>query len=259
MYQLDLTGKNILILGIANHRSIAWAIAESLDNAGARLVITYQNERMCEAVEKLTANLNTPPLLYQCDVSIDAEIEETFKQIEQDAGTLWATVHSIAYANRDELGGDYQNTTREGFALALDISAYSLIPISRYSARLMKDSGGSIITLSFQASQRVFPGYNVMGTAKAALEHAVRQLAAELGSSNVRVNALSPGPIDTVSSRVIQGYATMKGMHKERAPLNRNVTHEEVAKAALFLCSDLSSGITGIIMPVDGGYNIMGI
>ena len=123
MYQLDLTGKNILILGIANHRSIAWAIAESLDNAGARLVITYQNERMGEAVQKLTANLNTPPLLYQCDVSIDAEIEETFKQIEQDAGTLWATVHSIAYANRDELGGDYQNTTREGFALALDISA----------------------------------------------------------------------------------------------------------------------------------------
>lgn len=259
MYQLDLSGKNILILGIANHRSIAWAIAEALDNAGARLIITYQNERMGEAVGKLAENLQTAPLLYQCDVSSDSEIEETFNQIATDAGTLWATVHSIAYANRDELAGEYQDTSREGFALALDISAYSFIPISRFSARLMRESGGSIITLSFQASQRVFPGYNVMGTAKAALEHAVRQLAAELGEINVRVNALSPGPIDTVSSRVIQGYATMKGMHKERAPLNRNVTHEEVAKAALFLCSDLSSGITGIIMPVDGGYNIMGI
>lgn len=259
MYQLDLSGKNVLILGIANHRSIAWAIAEALDNAGARLVITYQNERTGEAVGKLAENLHNTPLLYQCDVSSDSEIENTFNQIEKDAGTLWATVHSIAYANRDELGGEYQNTSREGFSLALDISAYSFIPITRHSARLMEESGGSIITLSFQASQRVFPGYNVMGTAKAALEHAVRQLAAELGSANVRVNALSPGPIDTVSSRVIQGYATMKGMHKERAPLNRNVTHEEVAKAALFLCSDLSSGITGIIMPVDGGYNIMGI
>jgi enoyl-[acyl-carrier protein] reductase I len=259
MYQIDLSGKNILILGIANHRSIAWAIAEALDTAGARLVITYQNERMGEAVNKLTETLHTPPLLYQCDVSSDSEIENTFNQIEKDAGTLWATIHSIAYANRDDLGGDYQDTSREGFALALDISAYSLIPISRHSARLMQASGGSIITLSFQASQRVFPGYNVMGTAKAALEHAMRQLASELGPINVRVNALSPGPLDTVSSRVIQGYATMKGMHKERAPLNRNVTHEEVAKAALFLCSDLSSGITGIIMPVDGGYNIMGI
>ena len=155
MYQLDLAGKNILILGIANHRSIAWAIAEALDNAGARLVITYQNERMGEAVQKLAENLQTPPLLYQCDVSSDSEIEETFNQIEKDAGTLWATVHSIAYANRDELGGDYQNTTREGFSLALDISAYSLIPISRHSARLMQNSGGSIITLSFQASQRL--------------------------------------------------------------------------------------------------------
>ena len=136
MYQLDLSGKNILILGIANHRSIAWAIAEALDNAGARLILTYQNERMGEAVGKLAEHLQTAPLLYQCDVSSDSEIEETFNQISTDAGTLWATVHSIAYANRDELAGEYQNTSREGFALALDISAYSFIPISRYSARL---------------------------------------------------------------------------------------------------------------------------
>ncbi len=259
MYGISLEGKNALIFGVANQRSIAWAIARALHQAGARLALAYQNERVKEGVASLAATLSDDVVLLQCDVTSDEQVEETFRQVQEQLGSLAVVVHSIAFANRDELGGDFTKTSRDGFRLALDISAYSLIPIARYAAPLMEKEGGSIITMSFQASQRVFPGYNVMGTAKAALEHEVRQLAAELGAKNIRVNALSPGPVDTLSSRVIQGYTTMKRMHAERSPLARNITQEEIAKAALFLCSDLSSAVTGAIIPVDGGYSIMGI
>ena len=165
----------------------------------------------------------------------------------------------VAFANRDDLGGPFYETSREGFAVALDVSAYSLVPIARYGAPLMAEDGGSILTLTFQASTSVFPGYNVMGTAKAALENEVKQLANDLGSQNVRVNAISAGPLDTLSSRVITGYRDMKRIHAERSPMGRNITTDEVAKTALYLCSDMSSGVTGEILHVDTGYNIMGL
>ena len=258
MYPISLEGKNALVFGVANQRSIAWAITSALHQAGARVALTYQNERLREGVASLAATLGDV-LLVQCDVSKDEDLEATFHQVQERFGSLAVVVHSIAFAQREDLGGDFTKTSREGFRVALDISAYSLVPIAKYAAPLMETAGGSIITLSFQASGRVFPGYNVMGTAKAALENEVRQLAAELGKRNIRVNALSPGPVDTLSSRVIQGYTTMKRINAERSPLARNITQEEIAKAALFPCSDLSSVITGTILPVDGGYYIMGI
>ena len=168
-------------------------------------------------------------------------------------------VHSIAFANREDLGGPFIDTPREGFRLALDISAYSLVSVARHAAPMMKGRGGSIITMTFQASNRVFPGYNVMGTAKAALENEVRQLSWDLGRDDIRINAISAGPVDTLSSRVISGYRDMKRAHAERSPMGRNITHEEVANTALFLCSPMSSGITGEVIHVDTGYHVMGI
>jgi enoyl-[acyl-carrier protein] reductase I len=257
MYPISLEGKKGIIFGVANHRSLAWAIAQLLHQTGARLAITYQNERLRELVSRLASNLGDV-LLLQCDVTRDDQLEATFKEVEERFGDLSFLVHSIAYANREDLGGEFSKTSREGFRVAMEVSAYSLIQVARYAAPLMKE-GGSIVTLSFQASERVFPGYNIMGVAKAALENEVRQLAAELGRRNIRVNAISPGPLDTLSSRAIHGYLDMKRVHAERSPLGRNITHQEVAKAALFLLSDLSSGITGTVIPVDAGYHIMGI
>ncbi len=257
MYSIDLTGKTAVVLGVANHRSIAWHIAEALHAAGANLYLTYQNERLAENIHKLTDDMNNVTLI-ECDVSEDANVEAAFGQIGADAGHVDVLVHSIAFANRDDLGGDFSKTERDGFRIALEISAYSLIPVARYAAPLMPD-GGAMVTLTFQASDRVFPGYNIMGTAKAALENEVRQLAYELGPRGIRVNALSPGPLDTLSSRVIRGYVDMKRVQAERSPLQRNITHDEVAKGALFLLSDLSSGITGHILPIDGGYQIAGV
>ena len=258
MYSIDLTGKNGIIFGIANHRSIAWPIAQILHQAGARLAIAYQNERLRENVEKLVAPWGNTPLV-ECDVSSDENVEAAFGRIADEFEHLDIIVHSIAFANRDDLGGQFVDTSREGFRLALDISAYSLVSIARYGHPLMARNGGSIVTMTFQASERVFPGYNVMGTAKAALENEVKQLASDLGQDNVRVNAISAGPLDTLSSRVISRYRDMKRVHAERSPLGRNITHDEVAKTALYLCSDLSSGVTGEIIHVDTGYNIMGI
>lgn len=258
MQGFELDGKTALVFGVANQRSIAWAIAQALSDNGARVALAYQNERVKDGVAKLASSLGEV-LLVQCDVTSDDELEAAFSEVKKEFGSLSVVVHSIAFANRDELGGEFTKTSRDGFRLALEISAYSLIPIARHAAPLMEPAGGSIITLTFQASNRVFPGYNVMGTAKAALENEVRQLAAELGTLNIRVNALSPGPVDTLSSRVIQGYQLMKRAHADRSPLGRSITQEEIAKAALFLSSDLSSGITGTVLPVDGGYHIMGI
>ena len=259
MYQIDLRSKKALIFGVANNRSIAWAIGQVLHGAGAQLALTYQNERLRERVSKLADTVNGA-LLLECDVSDDEQIASVFAEVDSSLGGLDFLVHSIAYANRQDLGGEFSTTGREGFRAALDISAYSLLPLVRHAAPLMeKNGGGSVVTMTFQASERVFPGYNIMGTAKAALENEVRQLAAEYGERNIRINAISAGPLETLAARGIHGFLDMKRVHAERAPLKRNITHEEVAKAALFLCSDLSSGITGSVIPVDAGYHIMAV
>ncbi len=258
MYPIELEGKNCVIFGVANHRSIAWSIAHILNQAGARICLAYQNERVRQTVAKLADQLDGNTVLVECDVSSDDNVSEAFDNIKESMGNVDVIVHSIAFADRDDLGGRFVDTERKGFALALDISAYSLLSIARFGSRLMPD-GGTILTLTFQAANRVFPGYNVMGTAKAALENEVRQIASDLGQDNVRVNAISAGPLDTLSSRVISHYRDMKRVHQERSPMRRNITAEEVAKTALFLCSDMASGITGEILHVDTGYNIMGI
>ena len=259
MYPIDLSGKTGIVFGVANHRSIAWSIAQILHDAGAKIAIAYQNERVRSGVAKLVAEWGDDTPLIECDVSSDENVEVAFGKVSEALGNLDIIVHSIAFANRDDLGGPFVDTEREGFRLALDISAYSLLAIARYGTPLMKENGGSILTMTFQASTRVFPGYNIMGTAKAALENEVKQLASDLGESNIRVNAVSAGPLDTLSSRVISHYRDMKRVHAERSPMKRNITTDEVSKAALFLCSDMASGITGEILHVDTGYNIMGI
>lgn len=257
MYSVDLQGMSGIVFGVANDRSIAWAIADLFHKAGANVTLAYQNERVKSRVAKLVSEWDAP-LLVECDVSSDDNIAHAFSEFAQRYGALSFVVHSIAFANRDDLGGAFYDTSRSGFNIALEVSAYSLIPIARHAAPLMED-GGSIITLTFDASERVYPGYNVMGTAKAALENVVRQLASDLGVRNIRVNALSPGPLDTLAARGIHGFLDMRHIHAERAPLRRNISQEEVAKAALFLCSDLSSGITGTILPVDAGFHIMAV
>lgn len=259
MYSIDLSGQNAVVFGVANQRSIAWSIAHTLDKAGAKIVLAYQNERLRGSVEKLSTELVTRPLLVECDVGADANVEKMFNEVKCELGHVDTVVHSIAFANREDLGGRFVDTTRNGFRLALDISAYSLIPVVRYAAPLMSVNGGSVLTLTFQASSKVFPGYNVMGTAKAALENEVKQLASDFGKENVRVNAISAGPLDTLSSRVISKYRDMKRIHAERSPMGRNITHSEVADTALFLSSNMASGITGEILHVDTGYHIMGI
>ena len=259
MYPIDLAGKKGIVFGVANDRSIAWAIARILHSAGAELALTYQNERLRDRVARLAATLEDAPTM-ECDAGNDAQIDAVFQEAERRFGSLDFLVHSIAYANREDLGGDFSETSREGFRLALEVSAYSLVPLVRHAAPLMEAAGGgSVITMTFQASERVFPGYNVMGTAKAALENEVRQLAAEYGNRNIRINAVSAGPLETLAARGIHGFLDMKRVHAERAPLKRNITHDEVAKTALFLCSELSSGVTGSVIPVDAGYHIMAV
>ena len=254
---INLSGKNGIVLGVANDRSIAWAIAQSLSAAGARLALTYQGERLKDRVERLSTSLDNP-LLLPCDATDDQQIEQVFETLRQEFGEISFLIHSIAFANRDDLSGRFVDTGREGFRLAMEVSAYSLLPLVRHAAPLMS-SGGSVVAMTFDASQRVYPGYNVMGTAKAALEHAVRQLAAELGPSAIRVNAISAGPLETLAARGISGFRDMRHAHAEKAPLKRNITTQEVAQTALFLCSQLSTGITGATIPVDAGYHIMAV
>ncbi len=257
MVPVDLAGKHGVVLGVANERSIAWAISQALSAAGARLAITYQGERLKDRVERLADSLEAP-LLLPCDATNDRQIEQVFESIREEFGELSFLIHSIAFANREDLIGRFVDTGRDGFRLAMEISAYSLLPLVRHAAPLMTD-GGSVVAMTFDASQRVYPGYNVMGSAKAALEHSVRQLAAEMGPANIRVNAISAGPLETLAARGISGFRDMRHAHAERAPLKRNITVEEVASTALFLCSGLSSGITGTVLPVDAGYHIMAV
>ena len=257
MFPIDLTGRNAVIFGVANDRSIAWAIARTLADAGARIALTYQNERLQSRVARLAETLDDP-VLVQCDASDDGQIQSVFDAIGDQMGSLSILVHSIAFANRDDLAGRLADTGRDGFRMALEISAFTLLPMVRHAAPLMTD-GGSVIAMTFHASSRVYPGYNVMGTAKAALEHEVRQLAYEYGGDNIRVNAISAGPVDTLAARGISGFLDMRRAHAEKAPLGRNITADEVAQTALFLCSDLSSGVTGSVLPVDAGYHIMAV
>jgi len=257
MTAIDLTGKYALVMGVANKRSIAWAITKDLHAAGATLGFTYQGARLKENVAKLVREIGSAPL-WECDVTSDEHIDRLLENVNQKWGQLDMLVHSIAFAPREELQGQFLDTSREGFKTALEVSAYSLVPLARRAAPLMKH-GGSIVTLTFQASGRVFPGYNVMATAKAALENIVRYLAYELGEKGIRVNAVSAGPLSTLASRGVSGFTRMLEDHAERAPLRRNITHEEVAHGALFLLSSLASGVTGQVLPVDAGYSIMGV
>ena len=257
MVPIDLSGKNGIVLGVANERSIAWAISRALSDAGARLALTYQGDRLKERVERLATTLDNAVLL-PCDATDDDQIEQVFECLREEFGEISFLIHSIAFANKDDLSGRYVDTGREGFRVALEVSAYSLLPLVRHAAPLMTE-GGSVVAMTFDASQRVYPGYNVMGSAKAALEHAVRQLAAEMGPANIRVNAISAGPLETLAARGITGFRDMRHAHAEKAPLQRNITVEEVGQTALFLCSNLASGITGAIIPVDAGYHIMAV
>ncbi|MFB3916411.1 MAG: enoyl-ACP reductase [Terriglobales bacterium] len=253
---LSMEGKTAVIFGVANKRSIAWGIANRLQSAGARLAITYQNERLRETAEELIASLPGAQA-FQCDVSHDDEISRLFSELKQRYGTLDALVHSVAFAPAEELKGEFINTSREGFRIANDISVYSLIALSRAAVPLMT-SGGSIITLTYYGAEKVVPHYNIMGVAKAALESTVRYLAYDLGKCKVRVNAISAGPLKTLAAKGISGLGEMLNVHAEKSPLQRNVEVDEVAAAALFLTSDLSTGITGETIYVDCGYNIMG-
>jgi enoyl-[acyl-carrier protein] reductase I len=254
-----LEGKTGIVFGVANKRSIAWAIAQALAGAGARLAFTYQGERLKESVETLTSTLDGSILL-PCDVTSDAEIAETFRAVDEQFGRLDALIHSVAFAPREDLEGEFVNTTREGFKLAHDISAYSLVALSRAAAPLMeKSEGGSILAMSYHGAVKAVEGYNVMGVAKASLEASVRYLAANLGPKNIRVNAISAGPVNTLAARGIKGFTGMLKHHAEKAPLRRNVELEEVGNAGLFLVSGMSSGITGEVMYVDCGYNIIGV
>jgi enoyl-[acyl-carrier protein] reductase I len=253
---IDLAGKTAVVFGLANKRSIAWGIAQRLHEAGATLAICYQNDRMKLEAQSLIDELSGASG-FQCDVSNDDEIESLFAALKEKYGKLDILVHAVAFAPAAELRGEFIDTTREGFRIANDVSVYSLIAVSRAAAPLMTE-GGSILTLSFYAAEKVVPHYNVMAVAKAALESTVRYLAWNLGSRNIRVNAISAGPIKTLAARGVGDLGDMLKSHADRAPLHRNVDQNEVGGAALFLASDLSSAITGEVMYVDCGYNIMG-
>ena len=242
------------VFGVANKRSIAWATAQACMDAGARLAFSYQNERLRENVEGLTAGTDSP--LVQCDVSNSEEVEAAFATIKEKFGRLDFLVHSLAFAPREALDGGYVETTREAFLTALDVSAYSLAALSRAAAPLMTE-GGSIVSMTYYGAEKVVANYNVMGVAKAALEASTRYLAADLGKQNIRVNTVSAGPINTLAARGVGNMNVMLKHHAERAPLRRKVEAREVGSAALFLLSPLASGITGEVLHVDCGYNIM--
>jgi len=253
---LNLEGRVAAVFGLANKRSIAWGIAQRLNEAGCRLAISYQNERMKAEAHELISDLPGAEA-FQCDVSSDEEIHHVFAQLKERYGKLHTLVHSIGYAPAEELKNDFVNTSRDGFRIAHDVSVYSLIALSRGAAPLMTE-GGSIITLTYYGAEKVVPHYNVMGVAKAALEASVRYLAADLGKHNIRVNAISAGPIKTLAARGIGGLSDMLKAHAERAPLHRNTEQLEVGGTAAYLASDLSSGVTGEVIYVDSGYNVMG-
>ncbi len=254
-----LEGKTGIIFGVANKRSIAWAIAQALAREGMRLAFTYQGERLKESVEELTATMEGS-LLLPCDVTVDAEIDSVFKIVGEKYGKLDTLVHSVAFAPREDLENEFVKTSRAGFKVAHDISAYSLVGLTRAALPLMeKADGGSVVAMTYYGAEKAVEGYNLMGVAKASLEASIRYLAANLGPRNVRVNAISAGPVNTLAARGIKGFTGMLKHHAERAPLRRNVELEEIGNAALFLASPMSAAITGEVLYVDCGYNIIGV
>jgi enoyl-[acyl-carrier protein] reductase I len=254
-----LTGKTGLVVGVANKRSIAWAIAQAAAAAGARLALSYQGERLGENVRELAQELQDP-LLLPLDVTSDEQIAETFACLDREFGGLDFLVHGAAFAPRDELSRPFLETSREGFRIALDVSAFSLVALARGAVPLMeRRGGGSIVTLTYLGSERVFPNYNVMGVAKAALECSVRYLASELGEKGIRVNAISAGPIKTLAASGISGFSSILQHYRDRAPLRRTVETSEVADAAMFLLGDSGRAVTAEVLMVDAGYHVMGL
>ena len=258
MYTLDLSGRHALVLGVANHRSLAWAIAQHLHKAGASLCLTYAGERLKQGVEELAATL-PGALVVPCDVTDDAQVDAVARQLGDQWGSLEMLAHGVAFAHKEDLEGSFVATSREGFRLTLEVSAYSLLNVTNRVLPLLEKKGASIVSLTYLAAERAVPNYNVMGSAKAVLEQITRQMAWELGPRNIRVNAVSAGPVSTLAARGIKGFVGMHKDHAERAALKRNITQEEVGKAALFLLSDLASGMTGEVLYVDAGYRIMGV
>jgi enoyl-[acyl-carrier protein] reductase I len=257
MIEIDLSGKRALVMGVSNARSLGWAIAEKLRAAGAELAFSYQGERLKADLEKLTVGM-PERRLYSCDVTREDELRAMFEDLRAVWGTLDYVVHSIAFAPRPAMDGRYIETTRQDWLTALEISAYSLVSVAREAEPLLREGGG-LVTLTYYASEKVVPKYNVMGIAKSALEASVRYLAYELGKKGIRVNAVSAGPVRTVAARSIPGFMKMYNRVGEMAPLGRNVTHEEVGNLGLFLLSPLASGITGETVYVDAGFHVMGM
>jgi enoyl-[acyl-carrier protein] reductase I len=256
---VDLSGKHGLVVGVANKRSIAWAIAQAAAGAGARLAVTYQGERLEENVRELSESLSNP-LLLPLDVTQDGQIDHVFNSIDKEFGGLDFLVHGAAFAPREELSAPFVQTSREGFRLSLDISAYSLVALARGALPLMeRRGGGSILTLTYLGSERVFQNYNVMGVAKAALEACVRYLAADLGPKGIRVNAISAGPIKTLAASGISGFSSILQHYRDRSPLKRTIDTAEVADAALFLLGPAGRAVTAEVLMVDGGYHATGM
>ncbi|WP_050179676.1 enoyl-ACP reductase FabI [Domibacillus robiginosus] len=255
---LKLKGKTIVVMGVANERSIAWGVAKSLHKAGANLIFTYRKERSLQKLEKaLAATSIEAELIVPCDINSDESIQEAFSRIGEKAGTIHGVVHSIAFAHAEDLKGAFIDTSRDGFAFAQDTSAYSLIAVAKAAKPFMTE-GGSIIAMSYLGAERVVPGYNVMGIAKASLEASVRYLAEDLGASDIRVNAISAGAVRTLAAKGIPSFNEILHQIEEKAPLRRNVTQEEVGDMTLAMLSHLSRGVTGEIVYVDSGYNILG-
>jgi enoyl-[acyl-carrier protein] reductase I len=253
-----LEGKHGLVLGVANKRSIAWGIAQAAHREGARLALTFQGERLEKNVRDLAQGLSDP-LLLPCDVTRDEDLSAVAEAVRREFGSLDFVVHAVAFALREELDGEFVNTSREGYRVAQDVSSYSLTALARATAPLMEGRGGSLVTLTYLGGERVVPHYNVMGVAKAALEMSVRYLAADLGPRGIRVNAISAGPIKTLAAAGVHGLSKMLEYHRTHAPLRRNTEQEEVGDAALFLLSPLARGITGEVIHVDGGFHVMGM
>ena len=252
------TDKKVLVFGLANDRSIAWGITQAFQREGCtHFGFTYVGEALEKRVRPLAESVNAE-LILPCDVASDEDIANVFKAVKEKWGTVDVVIHAVAYANREDLEGRYIETSREGFKLALDISAYSLVAIARAAEPIMTN-GGTIITLSYYGAEKVVQGYNLMGIAKAALEASVRYLAADLGPSNIRINGISAGPIKTLAASGIKGFKNILHYVEEKAPLRRNVTQDDVGNTAIYLCSELSSGVTGEVMHVDSGYNILGL
>lgn len=257
MIEIDLSGKRGLVMGVANSRSLGWAMAQRLHEAGAQLAFSYQGERLQETLAKLTDGMDGSRL-YQCDVTNPADLEAMFADLGEAWGSLDYIVHAIAFAPRPAMDGRYIETTREDWLTALEVSAYSLVSVARHAEPLLSEDS-SIVTLTYYAAEKVVPKYNVMGIAKSALEASVRYLAYEMGKNGVRVNAVSAGPVRTVAARSIPGFLKMYNRVAEIAPLGRNVTHEEVGNLGLYLLSPLGSGVTGETVYVDAGFQVMGM